>query len=240
MKIAGCIEASDHPLLGKDFGTICGVDELGIPLTSDYSSLQLESPVVLDFSSAESTGNLLNVLEGKKARLVVGTTGLDETAIERLQRLSAAIPTIFSPNMSLGINLLFHLVELVASKLKGKFDIEIIETHHRYKKDSPSGTARRIGEIVASALDSSYDAVVRNGRNGLFGERQSREVGMHAVRGGDIVGDHTVLFAGIGERLELRHMAHSRSTLARGAIVAAQWLADKQPGLYSMRDVLGL
>jgi 4-hydroxy-tetrahydrodipicolinate reductase len=142
--------------------------------------------------------------------------------------------------MSLGVNLLFLLTELAAKKLGSTFDIEIVEAHHRFKKDSPSGTAARLGEIAASAIGMTYDDAVKNGRAGMVGARTNREIGMHAVRGGDIVGDHTVLFAGLGERLELRHVAQSRSPLAHGAVAAAKWLATQKSGLYTMRDVLGL
>ena len=141
--------------------------------------------------------------------------------------------------MSLGVNLLFHLTGIVASRLKDDFDIEIIEAHHRFKKDAPSGTAKKLGEIAASAIGLSYKDAIVDGRTGMTGERKKKEIGMHAVRGGDIVGDHTVLFAGLGERLELRHMMHSRSTLARGALVAAKWLSSMKPGFYTMREVLG-
>jgi 4-hydroxy-tetrahydrodipicolinate reductase len=151
------------------------------------------------------------------------------------------MPVLVSPNMSLGVNLLFSLTELVANRLKNDFDIEIIEAHHRFKKDAPSGTAKRLGEIVAQAYNLPYEKAVRDGRSGISSEdRKKNEVGMHAVRGGDIVGDHTVLFAGMGERIELRHMAHSRSTFARGAVAAAKWLSTRKAGYYSMKDVLGL
>jgi 4-hydroxy-tetrahydrodipicolinate reductase len=175
-----------------------------------------------------------------KAALVIGTTGLTDADILKIHAFSQNHAVVFSPNMSLGINLLFYITELVASKLKNDFDIEIIEAHHRFKKDAPSGTAKKLGEIVADVIGKSYDDAVVNGRAGITGARTSTEIGMHAVRGGDIVGDHTVLFAGIGERIELRHMAHSRSTLARGAVTAAKWLSSQKPGLYSMKEVLGL
>jgi 4-hydroxy-tetrahydrodipicolinate reductase len=173
--------------------------------------------------------------------MVVGTTGLEKGDRELAQKASATIPIIVSSNMSLGVNLLFSLTELVAKRLGGAFDIEIIEAHHRFKKDSPSGTARTLGEVAARALGRTYDEAVVNGRSGMAsGTRPPLEIGMHAVRGGDIVGDHTVLFAGIGERVELRHTAHSRSVFARGAVATAKWLAGKGPGFYTMKEVLGL
>jgi 4-hydroxy-tetrahydrodipicolinate reductase len=173
--------------------------------------------------------------------VVVGTTGLTEAELEIAKNYSKTAPIIVSPNMSLGVNLLFNLTQMVAARLKDDFDIEIIEAHHRFKKDSPSGTARRLGEVAAQACGLSYDEAIVNGRSGIYPDaRQKTEIGMHAVRGGDIVGDHTVLFAGIGERVELRHMAHSRSTFARGAVKTAKWIHNQKPGYYSMKDVLGL
>jgi 4-hydroxy-tetrahydrodipicolinate reductase len=141
--------------------------------------------------------------------------------------------------MSLGVNVLFHLTRIATEKLGNIYDIEIIEAHHKFKKDSPSGTAKRLGEIASAALNLSYEDAVKNGRSGFTGERTSKEIGMHAVRGGDIVGEHTVLFAGLGEHLELKHTAHSRATFARGAIMASKWLKAQGPGFYSMRDLLG-
>jgi 4-hydroxy-tetrahydrodipicolinate reductase len=180
-----------------------------------------------------STVRLLELSRRVKTRLVIGTTGLTGTIIAGLRKTAARMPVLVSPNMSLGVNLLFSLTRLVSGKLKNDFDIEIIEAHHRFKKDSPSGTARRLGEI--------YSRMVRNGRSGTVpAGRPKNEVGMHALRGGDIVGDHTVLFAGMGERIELRHQAHSRAPLARGAVAAAKWIAGRRTGYYSMDDVLGI
>jgi 4-hydroxy-tetrahydrodipicolinate reductase len=238
--LAGCVEFPSHPSIGKDYGSLTGLPEMGVAVGDSIGSQPVGTSVIIDFTSPQATLSILDALEGKPARVVIGTTGIDAGGIERIHRAAKKIPIVFSPNMSLGVNLLFVLTELVSKKLGKTFDIEIIEAHHRHKKDSPSGTARKLGEIAAEAIGMKYDEAVKNGRAGLVGERTSREIGMHAVRGGDIVGDHTVLFAGQGERLELRHVMHSRATLARGAIIAAQWVAGQKPGLYSMRDVLGL
>jgi 4-hydroxy-tetrahydrodipicolinate reductase len=239
-RLAGCIEYPGHPAMGKDYGECVGRQALGVPVADSLAGLSVESSVIIDFSTPQATLALCGDCAGKKARIVIGTTGIEAAGIEKIKAASRTIPVVFSPNMSLGVNLLFMLTELAAKKLGRAFDIEIVEAHHRQKKDSPSGTAIRLGEIAAEALGLTYKDAVRNGRSGAAGPRSDREIGMHAVRGGDIVGDHTVLFAGLGERLELRHVAHSRSTFAHGATAAAKWLATQKPGLYTMRDVLGL
>jgi 4-hydroxy-tetrahydrodipicolinate reductase len=238
--LAGCVEQPSHPAQGKDYGSITGLDARGVAVRGSVADLAVAASVIVDFTSPQAGLSLLDAVEGKQARLVIGTTGFDKAGTARIEAAAKKIPIVLSPNMSLGINLLFMLTDLVSRKLGDTFDIEIIEAHHRMKKDSPSGTARRLGEIAAAAIGTTYDGAVKNGRAGMVGERTKKEIGMHAVRGGDIVGDHTVLFAGQGERLELRHVAHSRATLARGAVAAAKWLAGQKPGLYTMRDVLGL
>jgi 4-hydroxy-tetrahydrodipicolinate reductase len=240
VKLVGCIEYPEHPLMGHDIGECLGLSSTGISVTADVLSLPLESSVIINFTSPQATTGLLNALGQRKTALVIGTTGMTDDEIDKVKKASAIRPVVFSPNMSLGVNLLFYLTEMVASRLKDDFDIEIIEAHHRFKKDAPSGTAKKLGEIAASALGLSYKEAVVDGRSGIIGERAKKEIGMHAVRGGDIVGDHTVLFAALGERLELKHMAHSRSTFARGAVSAAKWVSAQKPGLYTMKEVLGL
>ena len=239
-RLVGCVEYAGHPSIGMDYGECTGRGTLGVSLSGSLKNLPVDTSVIIDFTSPQATLSFLEECSGKKARIVIGTTGIDPAGIEKIKGASKTVPVVFSPNMSLGVNLLFVLTELAAKKLGTTFDIEIVEAHHRFKKDSPSGTAVRLGEIAASAIGMTYDEAIRNGRAGMAGPRSNREIGMHAVRGGDIVGDHTVMFAGLGERLELRHVATSRSTLARGAVAAAQWLAMQKPGLYTMRDVLGL
>ncbi|MBD3343840.1 MAG: 4-hydroxy-tetrahydrodipicolinate reductase [Chitinivibrionales bacterium] len=240
LKLAGCVEIPDHPLSGIDYGEALGKGTISVPVSGDIDDVPCENAVIINFALRDAVDSFLSKVEGKNTRVVVGTTGLSDAAIASFERISTAIPVVLSPNMSLGVNLLFYLVEQTATRLKDEFDIEIIEAHHRHKKDSPSGTARRLGEIAASALGLSYDDTVRHGRSGMIGERTNKEIGMHAVRGGEIVGDHTVLFAGANEKIELRHMAQSRATFVQGAVFAAKWLAQKEPGLYSMRDVLEL
>ncbi len=239
--LEGAVEYPDHPLLGKEYSAGTGESENTIHVTDSLTTLSGSEAVCIDFSSPASLQHYLPQAAEKKLPVVIGTTGLAENDLEFIKSFASAIPIIISPNMSLGVNLLFLLTELVAERLKESFDIEIIEAHHRFKKDSPSGTAKRIGEIAAAALGLPYDSCIENGREGIAPDaRKPKNIGMHAVRGGDIVGDHTVLFAGIGERLELRHVAHSRSNFARGAVLAAKWLSKQQPGLYTMRDVLQL
>ncbi|MBD3322560.1 MAG: 4-hydroxy-tetrahydrodipicolinate reductase [Chitinivibrionales bacterium] len=240
LELAGCVEIENHPLLRKDYGSLLGHGQISVPVSSSLDDISCEDAVIVNFALPDAIPSFLECIAGKKTRLVIGTTGLSENVNARIGEIATELPTVMSPNMSLGINLLFHLTELAAGRLKDEFDIEIIEAHHRHKKDSPSGTARRLGEIAARALDVSFDDAVRHGRSGMVGKRTGKEIGMHAVRGGEIVGDHTVLFAGACEKIELRHMAQNRAALARGALYAAKWLAQKGPGLYSMRDVLEL
>jgi 4-hydroxy-tetrahydrodipicolinate reductase len=240
VRLCGVLERPDHPQQGHDYGICIGKGALGVKVTDSLEGIDAEACVIIDFSSPQSTRALVKNAAAKKTRMVIGTTGLIEADYALIRKTSERIALLSSPNMSLGVNLLLSLTELVSSRLKNDFDIEIIEAHHRFKKDAPSGTARRLGEIVAQAYELPYEQAIRNGRSGMAtSDRPRNEVGMHAVRGGDIVGDHTVLFAGIGERIELRHMAHSRSTFARGAVAAAKWIAGQKPGFYSMRDVLG-
>jgi 4-hydroxy-tetrahydrodipicolinate reductase len=241
VKLRACVEYPGHPKAGEDYGVCIGRGPLGIKLKDTIDDVDFSNAVTIDFSSPQSTRNLFQSAEVRGMKLVVGTTGLGESDLELARRVSREVPVIVSPNMSVGVNLLFSITQLVASKLKEEFDIEIIEAHHRFKKDSPSGTAKRLGEIIAKEIGLPYDQAIVNGREGISLESRTRtEIGMHAVRGGDIVGDHTVLFAGLGERIELRHMAHSRNTFARGAVTTAKWLQDKVAGFYSMKDVLGI
>jgi 4-hydroxy-tetrahydrodipicolinate reductase len=235
----GGIEMPGHSAMGSDIGAQLGIDEIkGVVLSASLSEVEARPAVVIDFTAPAVTCALLEEIKGTDTRIVIGTTGLSDKDMRLVQEVSRKTAVFFSPNMSVGVNFLFQLTKLAAEKLGNDFDIEIIETHHHFKKDSPSGTAKRLGEIVAKAINTSYDESVRNGRDGIVGERGRKEIGMHAVRGGDIAGEHTVLFAGMGERIELKHCAHSRSNFAQGAVTAAKWLCDKPAGLYSMQDML--
>jgi 4-hydroxy-tetrahydrodipicolinate reductase len=194
---------------------------------------------VIDFSFHEVTPGLARLCAERGASLVVGTTGhsAEEEAVVR--EVSARVPVVFAPNFSVGVNALFWLAQQAARALGPDFDMEVVEMHHRLKKDAPSGTAKRLAEVVAEARGLSYAKDARHGREGLVGERGRDEIGVHAVRGGDVVGDHTVHFAAMGERVELTHRASSRDTFARGALRAARWTQGRAPGFYDMQDVLG-
>jgi 4-hydroxy-tetrahydrodipicolinate reductase len=241
LRLCGAIERADHSQIGADYGACIGKGSNGIKVASSLDAIAAKGGVLIDFSSPQSTMKIVPPAVTANLRMVIGTTGLSGAENVLLKKASESVAVLASPNMSLGVNLLFSLTEMVSARLKDDFDIEIIEAHHRFKKDSPSGTAKRLGEIAAKAWELPYEKAIRNGRVGMASsDRPRNEIGMHAVRGGDIVGDHTVLFAGIGERVELRHMAHSRSTFARGAVAAAKWIASQKAGMYSMRDVLGL
>lgn len=194
---------------------------------------------VIDFSAPEATLSLIDVAVNAKKPVVIGTTGLGEAQISVIKKASEKIPVIVSPNMAVGVNLLFKLTEIAAKTLKERYDIEIFEAHHRHKKDAPSGTAKRLLEIVKSSASELQDFRSVEGRSGIIGERSKDEIGMMVLRGGDIVGEHTVFFVGEGERLELTHRATSRNNFATGAVLAIEFLLHQPPGMYSMFDVLG-
>jgi 4-hydroxy-tetrahydrodipicolinate reductase len=196
--------------------------------------------VVVDFSHPSATDEICRVCLGAGKPLVIGTTGHSNEERALLERTSKSLPVVFSPNFSVGVNALFWLTRKASEMLGKDFDLEIVETHHRLKKDAPSGTAKRLAEILCEVRNLDYAKNVAHGREGLIGERSATEIGIHSIRGGDVVGDHTVAFAGRGERLELTHKASSRETFAAGALRAARWIVGHPPGLYSMEDVLGL
>jgi 4-hydroxy-tetrahydrodipicolinate reductase len=195
--------------------------------------------VVIDFSAHSATGKLLELVIAKKKPVVIGTTGHSPGEKKRLRALAAKVPCVWAGNFSIGVNLLFALTRRAASVLGADYDAEVIEMHHRYKKDAPSGTAARLLEIILEERKLGADAL-RHGRSGITGERPATEIGVHALRGGDVVGDHTVLFAALGERVELTHKASDRTIFARGAVHAAHWVVKQKPGVYDMQDVLGL
>jgi 4-hydroxy-tetrahydrodipicolinate reductase len=196
--------------------------------------------VVIDFSHPSASAGLSRTCREAKKPAVIGTTGHSKGERAAIEELARAVPVVLSPNFSVGVNALFWLTRKAAQMLGDDFDLEITEIHHRLKKDAPSGTAKKLAEILCEARQLDYAKNVRHGREGLIGERPANEIGVHSIRGGDVVGDHTVTFAGAGERLELSHKAASRETFALGALRAAQWIVGKAPGLYSMEDVLGL
>ncbi len=195
---------------------------------------------VIDFSHATATADVADACAAADKPLVIGTTGHDDTQRAAIVAHADRIPIVFAPNFSVGVNTLFWLTRKATDILGPDFDLEVVELHHRHKKDAPSGTARRLAEILAEARDLDYATDVRHGREGMVGARTATEIGMHSLRGGDVVGDHTVVFATDGERVELTHKASSRDTFANGALRAARWAVDQPAGLYDMQDVLGL
>ena len=239
---AGATEVPSSPFIGTDAGVTAGVGAIGVPIRpSIEEALQGGADAVIDFSTPEATMAAAPKVAAAGASLVIGTTGLTDADRRGLADLAAnGRRIVLAPNMSVGINLLFSLCAKVAPLLGDDYDIEVVEMHHNRKKDAPSGTAVRLGEILAESTGRSYEADTVHGRVGLVGARTKREIGMHAIRGGDVVGDHTVIFAADGERVELTHKASSRETFAKGALRAVKFLATAQPGLYDMQDVLGL
>jgi 4-hydroxy-tetrahydrodipicolinate reductase len=205
----------------------------------DLAAAIAQGDVVIDFSSHAATGKLIEVAVAKKKALVIGTTGHPADEKKHLLGQAAKVPTVWAGNFSVGVNLLFALTARAARTLGEDYDAELIEMHHRHKKDAPSGTAARLLELILEARKLGPDAL-RHGREGITGARTRKEVGVHALRGGDVVGDHTVLFASEGERLELTHKASDRAIFAKGAVRAAQWIVGQKPGVYDMQDVLGL
>ena len=235
--------ALEHPqssLLGSDAGDLAGIGKLGITVGADLTAVCDDFDVLIDFTRPEPT--LANLLVCRQAgrRMVIGTTGFSDEQKDRITAAAEDIAIVFAPNMSVGVNLCFKLLDTAARVLGDDVDIEVIEAHHRHKVDAPSGTALRMGEVVAAALGRDLNSCAVYGREGHTGERDSQTIGFETIRAGDIVGDHTVLFAGSGERVEITHKASSRMTFANGALRAAAWLMQRDTGLYDMQDVLGL
>jgi len=211
-----------------------------LDLGDDVASALPACQAVIDFTHADSTAAIARMCESSAKILVIGTTGQDGPSRQSVENSARKIPIVFAPNFSVGVNTLFWLTRKAAEVLGPDFDLEVIEMHHRLKKDAPSGTARRLAEILSEIRGLTYATDVRHGRAGMIGERTRTEIGMHALRGGDVVGDHTVVFASSGERVELTHRASSRETFAKGALRAVKWAQHQPPGLYDMQDVLGL
>ena len=241
--LAGGVERAGHPALGQDLGDLAGLDPVGLVATDDLAGLLAASDAVIEFSTPAATiaTAALAAARGSCAH-VIGTTGLDAAQAEALREAARRVPIVWAPNMSLGVNLLLGLVEQVARALDPDgFDIEILEMHHRHKVDAPSGTALALGHAAARGRGVELDTAAVRARDGITGPRAAGQIGFAALRGGDVVGDHRVLFAGLGERLELAHVATDRRIYARGALRAATWAsAPRPPGLYGMADVLGL
>lgn len=240
LQLAGATERPGSEFLGMDAGSVAGVQPLGVKITDSLAPLFDQADAVIDFSTGTVVENARQAA-AKGLAVVIGTTALtadDKAELKKLADNGARI--VQTTNFSVGVNLLFYLTRIAAQTLSDDFDIEIIEAHHNQKKDAPSGTAVSLAEVITKVKGWDYDKDVRHGRQGIVGARTKHEIGMHAVRGGDIVGDHTVMFAAQGERVELTHKASSRDTFAKGALRAVRYLADAKPGIYDMQDVLGL
>lgn len=238
-KLAGALEASSAGFSGQDAGEVAGVGKLGIAITADYTAIARPDTVTLDFTNAAASMDHLQVAVAKGAAIVIGSTGFTPELEARARSLAPRTRTVIAPNMSVGINVLMKITAEVA-KILESFDAEVIEIHHRTKVDAPSGTALALGRIIAEARNTDFASNAVFGREGITGVRPHEKVAVFGLRAGDAVGDHTVIFGGQGERLELIHRAQSRESLARGALRAAAWLERQPLGLYSMRDVLGL
>ena len=240
VSLSAAIDKPGSERVGKDAGEISGAGHLGVAVNDRIESYLKPTTVIIDFTNPEAALSYLRAAAKKAVPMVIATTGFSSRQLAEIKRRSWRTPILLSANTSLGVNVLVFLLGKAAKMLGEDYDVEIVETHHRFKKDAPSGTALSLGRAVAQALKRDLDKVSVNGRKGLVGERSKKEIALLSVRAGDIVGEHTVIFGGIGERLEFIHRAHSRDTFARGAIRAAQWLAKQKPGLYGMQDLLGL
>ncbi|MBI3991224.1 MAG: 4-hydroxy-tetrahydrodipicolinate reductase [Candidatus Omnitrophica bacterium] len=238
LRVAGAMESEGHQWLNRDIGEQLGIGAKGVKITSDIKKGLNQAKVLIEFTAPNATIAHLEIAKELKVGMVIGTTGLSKDDIALVNKASKSIPVVMAPNMSIGVNLLFGLAGEVTKKLGPGYDVEIIEVHHRFKKDAPSGTAKRLAEIIAEAKGEDLNEAGVYGRKGITGERKPSEIGIHAVRAGDVVGDHTVIFSSLGERIELTHKAHSRDTFALGALRAAKFAANASAGLYDMQDVL--
>jgi 4-hydroxy-tetrahydrodipicolinate reductase len=240
LRLVAALEAPGHAALGRDAGESAGVGRLGIPIGADVDEALGTDRILIEFSVPEASLAHVREVARHGGRAVIGTTGFTAAQREELARIGTSIPLLVSPNMSVGVNVAFKVLADMARMLGDEYDVEIVETHHRFKKDAPSGTALRMAEVVATALGRDLAKTAVYDRHDKLAERARKEIGMAALRSGDVVGEHTVVFGSLGERIELTHRAHSRDNFARGALRGARFIATARPGLYSMQDVLGL
>lgn len=240
IELSGALERGGHPAVGKDAGIFAGIGAIGAPVASKIEDVIGSADVVIDFTTAEASLENLRAASTAKKAMVIGSTGFTPVQMEQVKEFCKDVPCVLSPNMSVGVNVMLKVLHDTARILGDEYDVEIVEAHHRLKKDAPSGTAMKMAQVLAEALGRDLEKVGVYARHGIIGERSNKEIGIQTVRAGDIVGDHTVMFGGMGERLEFTHRAHTRDNFARGAVRAALWVAGKEPGLYDMQDVLGL
>ncbi|MFC1750691.1 4-hydroxy-tetrahydrodipicolinate reductase [Pseudomonadota bacterium] len=240
LTVGAATERTGSSLIGADAGELAGVGHIGVAIVDDLSAVTDQFDVLIDFTSIEATLGHLEICRAAGRSVVIGTTGFSAEQKQQIEAAAQDVPVVFAPNMSVGVNLSLKLLDIAARVMGDDVDIEVIEAHHRHKVDAPSGTALRMGEVIADALGRDLDECAVYGREGQTGERDRKTIGFETIRAGDIVGEHTVMFADIGERIEITHKASSRMTFANGAARAAAWLGDKQSGLFDMQDVLGL
>lgn len=240
IELVGAVEKKGHPLIGKDVGEYLGLGTTGVILEDDLAKCVRKGDVIIDFTHRDMVLDYVVIATENGRAIVSGTTGVTAEETEKIRGMAGKMRCVLAPNMSVGVNLMFKVLGDVAAILGDQYDVEIVEAHHNLKKDAPSGTAVKMAQIIADSLGRNLDDVGIYGRKGMIGERPKKEIGIQTVRAGDIVGEHTVIFGGIGERLEFIHRAHSRDNFARGAIRAAMWIVDQKNGLYDMQDVLGL
>ena len=240
LTLGAAIVHPESSLIGADAGEMAGIGKNGVAMAGQIADVADAFDVLIDFTFPDLTLENLAFCGENGKSVIIGTTGMTDAEKEQVRVVADKVPVVFAPNMSVGINVMINLLKTAASVLGDDYDVEIIEAHHRHKKDAPSGTALRLGEAVADALGRDLKECAVYGREGFTGERSRQEIGFETIRAGDVVGDHTVLFATMGERIELTHKASSRMTFAKGAIRAAQWLQGKPAGLYDMQDVLSL
>jgi len=240
LQLTGAFEKKGHKDIGKDIGTVVGIGNTGVTLVDSLESIIDSVDLIIDFTTISSTKENIKLTSSKGKAMVIGTTGFSKDDLKEISELTKKIPCVMASNMSMGVNLLLKILQDIARVLGDDYDIEIIEAHHRLKKDAPSGTALKMAQVIADAVNRNLDEVAVYARKGIMGERTKKEIGIQTIRAGDIVGEHTVIFGGLGERVEITHKASSRDTFARGALKAALWLSGKPAGLYDMQDVLGL
>lgn len=240
LRLTAAVDRPGSSLIGADTGEVAGLGKLGVTIGDDLAAVTDQFDVLIDFTIPEATAAHLDICRRAGRRMVIGTTGLTDDHKQQLDAAAGDIALVFAPNMSVGVNLCLKLLDLAARVLGDEVDVEIIEAHHRHKIDAPSGTALRMGEVVAEALGRDLAQCAVYGREGRTGERKRETIGFETIRAGDIVGEHTVMFAATGERVEITHKASSRMTFARGAVRAARWLMDQPSGRFDMQDVLGL
>jgi 4-hydroxy-tetrahydrodipicolinate reductase len=240
VRFCGALERPGHPAIGQDAALLAGCSKSEVRITDSLNAVVSVCDVLIDFTSPKVSLKNLEVCALQRKAIVIGSTGFTPEERSFAAELAKDIPAVLAPNMSVGVNVCFKILKDIAATLGNDFDVEIVELHHNRKKDAPSGTAVRMGEVVAEALGRDYNKVANYHREGICGERSKEEIGMQTIRGGDIIGEHTVYFIGMGERIEISHRAMTRDMFSRGSIRAAKWVITQQPGIYDMQDVLGL